>query len=265
MNEGGIFIENKWLISAFNERYRKVVEPPGFTREETETVVRHISLTEEKSFISYSNFNEDETERIIDSEIEYFSKSGKTFEWKVYDFDQPPELKSKLKNKGFMVEEPEALMILPLKSRAALTEGFVPKTNVTEIDDETGIGDLVRLENSIWKESHKQLGERLWRDKQTAPESLYIYGIYENNQLVSGSWIYFEPNTNFASLWGGSTLPEFRGRGFYSDLLRTRAIMAVDKGYSFLTVDASPMSRPILEKLGFHFLGFSFGCQSPSS
>ena len=94
---------------------------------------------------------------------------------------------------------------------------------VKEITDEQGIQDIVVLEDTIWNESQKELGERLWRDKQNNPDSLYIYGIYEDGQLVSAAWMYLETNSSFASFWGGSTLPSFRGKGYYTKLLTARA------------------------------------------
>jgi hypothetical protein len=36
---------------------------------------------------------------------------------------------------------------------------------------------------------------------------------------------------------------------------------APQRGYRFLTVDASPMSRPILEKMGFQLIALSWPCQ----
>ena len=57
--------------------------------------------------------------------------------------------------------------------------------------------------------------------------------------------------TEFASLWGGSTLEAYRGRGIYRALVARRAALARDAGSAYLQVDASDMSRPILERLGF--------------
>ena len=71
--------------------------------------------------------------------------------------------------------------------------------------------------------------------------------------------MYLETSSSFASLWGGSTLPSFRRKGYYKKLLTVRA----QKGHPFLTVDAGSMSRPILEKYGFICLAYSYGCQSP--
>jgi GNAT superfamily N-acetyltransferase len=56
--------------------------------------------------------------------------------------------------------------------------------------------------------------------------------------------------TAFATLWGGSTLPAWRGRGIYRALVSHRARLADARGFSLLQVDASDDSRPILERLG---------------
>ncbi|HEX7625934.1 MAG TPA: hypothetical protein VF379_02685 [Gaiellaceae bacterium] len=53
------------------------------------------------------------------------------------------------------------------------------------------------------------------------------------------------------SLFGGSTLPEARGRGAYRALVAARWDDAVARGTPVLVTQASPMSRPILAQLGF--------------
>jgi hypothetical protein len=53
------------------------------------------------------------------------------------------------------------------------------------------------------------------------------------------------------SLFGGSTLPEARGHGAYRALVAARWADAVARGTPVLVTQASPMSRPILARLGF--------------
>ncbi len=53
------------------------------------------------------------------------------------------------------------------------------------------------------------------------------------------------------SLFGGSTLPEARGLGAYRALVAARWEDAVARGTPALVTQASPMSRPILARLGF--------------
>ena len=52
-------------------------------------------------------------------------------------------------------------------------------------------------------------------------------------------------------LAGGATLPDARGRGAYRSLVRARWEAAVSFGTPCLVTQASSMSRPILEGLGF--------------
>jgi GNAT superfamily N-acetyltransferase len=68
---------------------------------------------------------------------------------------------------------------------------------------------------------------------------------------VSSARVDFLANRDFARLWGGSTLPAWRGKGIYRALVAYRAELAAARGYRFLPVDASSQSRPILERLGF--------------
>jgi predicted GNAT family acetyltransferase len=57
------------------------------------------------------------------------------------------------------------------------------------------------------------------------------------------------------ALAGGVTRPEARGRGAYRALVRKRWDDAVAAGTPALVTQASAMSRPILEYLGFRDLG----------
>ena len=60
-----------------------------------------------------------------------------------------------------------------------------------------------------------------------------------------------ERGTEFATLWGGATLPEWRRRGIYRATVAYRANLAARAGFRYLETDASDESRPILERLGF--------------
>ncbi|WP_315907066.1 GNAT family N-acetyltransferase [Priestia koreensis] len=250
----------KDLQTIFHEEMRVNAQAPGFRREESDHVVRHVSLTTDNSFIIASSLTEENVDTVIQAELKYFRSLNQSFEWKVYSYDQPNDLTDTLKEHGFTIGDPEALMVMPIN------EYKCPDTSITvqEITDKKGINDIIELENTVWNEPHQELGERLWHDKQVHPDSLFLYGIYDNEKLVSAAWMYIEMDSSFASLWGGSTLKEYRKQGHYSALLATRVQKARECGRSYLMVDASPMSRPILEKNGFHCLAYSYPCDSPS-
>ncbi len=253
-------MRNKELKQLFDQEMRQRVEAQGFEREESKAVVRHLSQHQEKGFVIYSSLTEDNVQQTIDQEKERFRKAKQDFEWKVYSYDTPDNLKAYLEESGFQCEEPEALMIMKLEcDQRILSEDT---SEVVEISDEKGIRDIIALEDTIWGESHVELGMRLLRDKQEEANLLSLFGIYEDNILVSSAWMYLE-GEQFTSLWGGATLPEYRGKGHYTKLLAARAKRAFEKNHPYLTVDARPMSQPILEKLGFECLGYSYACHSP--
>jgi predicted GNAT family acetyltransferase len=59
------------------------------------------------------------------------------------------------------------------------------------------------------------------------------------------------PGTRFAGIWGGSTRPEWRGRGIYRALTAERARSALRTGTRYINSDSTEFSRPILERSGF--------------
>jgi|ERR1035437_723082 GNAT superfamily N-acetyltransferase len=70
------------------------------------------------------------------------------------------------------------------------------------------------------------------------------------HQVVCAGWIRLHRGTDFASLWGGSTLPQWRRRGVYRATVAYRAQLAAARGFRYIQVDASPDSRPVLARLG---------------
>ncbi len=56
---------------------------------------------------------------------------------------------------------------------------------------------------------------------------------------MSSARLELTPGGDFAGLWGGGTVPEWRGRGLYRALVAHRARIAAERGYRHLLVDAS--------------------------
>lgn len=250
------------LLNKYHEELRVHANTTGFRREESPFVVRHVSEYKDGGFILASRLNENNARSVVQEEKKYFKALGQPFEWKLFSYDSPRNLKTILLEEGFEEEEEEALLVLSLDASPDLLhrEEVHP---LVDIVTEAGVLDVVKLMDDTWNEDHSALGQRLWRDKQERPDQLFIYGIYEGGELVSGAWMYLEENSVFASLWGGATREAHRGRGYYKDLVAKRAKKAHEKGYLFLTVDARPMSRPILEKLDFQCLAYTYAMQSP--
>ncbi len=252
----------KQLLDLFTKQQRVDIRYPGWRREATDSVIRHVSTTNEDGCVLHSKLSEETADEAIRQEIEYFQKLGQSFEWKVYDYDQPANLTDRLKAHGFEIGEAEALLVMNINATPSLLHCPIPP-EIEKISDEKGIDDIMQLEKEVWGTSHDDLAERLKRDLVQDPDSLFIYAAYVQGKAVSAAWMYLHEGTSFGSLWGGSTLPAYRKQGWYTGLLAARAQAARDKGFPLLMVEASPMSRPILEKKGFVFLAYTYPCMSP--
>ena len=249
------------LIALYDQDQRKEIEYPNMRREITPNVVRHINTSGTgEGAVIYSQLNETNADDIIREQILYFEKIGQSFEWKVYDYDRPTDLKERLAAYGFRIDEEEAIMVLDLEAAPEMLWQPV-RHNVQQIPSPEKISDVLTIEQQVWDEDFSSLGHYLEEALRNHPEQMSVYVVYVNEQPASAAWIYFPKHSQFASLWGGSTVSGFRQQGLYTALLAVRAQKAKARQVKYLTVDASPMSRPILEKFGFEMIAYSYPCK----
>lgn len=218
---GELQLNKEDLIRLFNKEQRIEIEFPGVRRETAGSVIRLVSLNGEEGLVSFSELDEETVEAAIRVQTDYFRQLGQRFEWKVYDYDKPADLKERLTAHGFDVGEAEALLVLPLNEDNPLLGLSIPSP-VRRITDEAGIDDIMLLEQVVWGESQVGIGERLKRDLREDPEHIFIYAAYDGGKAVSAAWMYLHEGTSFGSLWGGSTLPDYRQQGLYTSLIAAR-------------------------------------------
>lgn len=178
------------------------------------------------------------------------------FEWKVFDHDTPSDLKQRLRDCGFLEEEPETLMALDL---AEMPERLrqPPAVDIRRIEAPAAVAGIRAVQEAVWEDPMPGLVEELRQTLHAHPDLLSIFQAYADGEPACQGWIRYHPGRQFADLWGGSTVREQRSRGLYTAVVAARAQEAQRRGVRFLTVDASPMSRPILEKLGFRCLTYT--------
>lgn len=152
-------------------------------------------------------------------------------EWKYYSHDGP-ELRERLLAAGLEPEDEETVVV----AEAASIPPPPPDVELRLAPEE-----FVELAERVFGRSH---GSGL-------PEVSVAVVAVVDGQPVSGGRVDFEDGVEFAGLFGGITLPEYRGRGLYRATVAKRAELARERGYRWLYSDALPTSRPILERLGF--------------
>ncbi len=190
---------------------------------------------------------------LIARQRDYFAARGEAVEWKTRGHDRPADLTERLLAAGFVPEERETVLIgdcAELAAEPVLPEG-VTLRQVTEPRDLERVG---AMHGEVWGEEHHWLAEELAGRIAAEPETFAVFAAQAQTQagpkVVCAAWITLKEGTDFAGLWGGSTLEAWRGKGIYRALVARRAQLAVAHDVKYLQVDASDDSRPILQRLG---------------
>jgi GNAT superfamily N-acetyltransferase len=121
------------------------------------------------------------------------------------------------------------------------------------VDDPSGVAAMLRVHDDVFGAGsvYPSVVEAVRAALDIRPKPIEAVLAWAGDVAVSAGRVEFHEGTDFASLWGGGTLPEWRGRGVFRALVGHRARLARERGYRYLQVDALPTSRPILQRMGF--------------
>jgi GNAT superfamily N-acetyltransferase len=234
------------VLAVYDREMR--IEPPtdaGVRLERAGPVVRIVGPY---LCVIYSHLDPIRAVEEVAAETQHLRGLGQEVEWKVYGHDVPAELGSLLRSAGYVPDAPETLVVRELSD--AIEPGPVPTgLQIRRVTSESDLALAVDLSRGAFGPDKgwpgAELGPRL------SDARLAIFLAYVDGKAVASGRLEMPAGRSFASLWGGGTLPEYRGRGIYRALVARRAEVARQAGYRFLTVDARESSRPILERLGF--------------
>ncbi|MBK9713093.1 MAG: GNAT family N-acetyltransferase [Kouleothrix sp.] len=245
-------MDRQALLAAYDHELRVAIEPPGMRKEALPQLVRLVRPAPGMSSIRYSRLDPAQIDAAIQEQIAYFAPARQPFEWSVYEHDQPPDLADRLVAAGFAPDDPTAVMALDLR-HAPATLLAPTSAELRPIVERDQLGAVLDVMEQVWGGQFGWITQRMG-DHLLIPGYLSIYVAYVDERPACAGWVYFHPGSQFASLYGGSTLPQHRGRGLYTAVLARRAQEAIARGYRYLTIDAGPMSRPIVASHGFELL-----------
>ena len=246
------------VLALYDRDQRREIDFPGMRREVLPHVIRFVRPMPGMSFVLYSNLDETTADAAIAEQLGYFGRLRSDFEWKVYSHDQPADLAARLVARGFAAEEPDAIMALDVAAAPAslLTP---PTADVRRLTNPAQLADVVNVLEPVWKGDfswvHDRLGKHMMIDGYLSVFVAYVGGV-----PACAGWTYYNPG-HFAGLWGGSTLPAYRGQGLYTAVLAARVREARERGVRYLTIDAGEMSRPIVARHGFELLTMATACE----
>ncbi|MCI4348728.1 MAG: GNAT family N-acetyltransferase [Thermoplasmata archaeon] len=241
-------MDREAVLASFDAEMRK--DPPrdaGYRLERKANIIR--ALGDANHFISYACPTSAEAPDLVAEQAAEFRALGEEVEWKVYSYDRPAELPELLARAGFRPDPPETLMVREL-AEPLVAPSPVPGLEIRQIHDEQGIKDAITAGVAAFGRDDGSVRDHA--EGRLHDPTLGLFVAYLAGVPVSSGRVELPAGRSFASLWGGGTAPEHRGRGIYRTLVSVRAEFARARGYQYLTVDAqNATSRPILERLGF--------------
>ncbi len=241
------------LLTLYDQELRIDIDYPDVRKESFPRLVRFIRPVSGMNFIAYSRLDESEIDATIEAQIAYFAPMNQPFSWHVYAHDQPPHLKDRLLAHGFAPDDdPDTVMVLDLHAAPAAL--LAPVTaDVRRLTRPDQLADVVTVLTQVWGGDFAWFRPRV-EGHMVIADYLSLYVAYVDGQPACSGWTYFHPHSQFASLYGGSTVEMYRQRGLYTAVLAVRVQEAIARGTRYLTTGASPLSRPILAQNGFQVL-----------
>ncbi|GAA2629102.1 GNAT family N-acetyltransferase [Streptomyces spororaveus] len=231
-------------------------DAPPASVERAGAVVRHVAPEPGWNSVLWSDLDEGTADAEIAAQVAFFTGRGcPEFEWKLYDYDRPADLGDRLRAAGFVPEPPETLMVGLVSELAKLPVEPPEGITLRVVTDEAGVDLMMRVHTGAFGRERPRLREQVLGKLREEPETIAAVLAMAGDTPVSAARMEMQPGLAFAGLWGGGTVPEWRGRGIYRLLVAHRARLAAELGIDYLQVDASDDSRPILERLGFGVLG----------
>jgi GNAT superfamily N-acetyltransferase len=207
--------------------------------------------------VMFANLPPGREDALLDAEIAHFEKLGQPFEWKVYDFDAPADLKQRLEQRGFGCDEEEAFLVLTVADWKKPPARHDDRLRIERITDDRGLRDVVAVQGALYPDHATWVLDRYSRVLREAPDEAAMFCAYLADEPVGTGWIDFSGGS-FATLHGGAVLPAARGRGIFSALVHARLLVAQARGCVYLAVDTTRMSRPLLLKKGFQHVCYTY-------
>ncbi|WP_156160566.1 GNAT family N-acetyltransferase [Demequina soli] len=242
------------LLNAYDQQLRSAAETPSAVAVTLLGPLRLVEFAGGRGFVTYRDLGGADERRIVRlvAAARTFYESDpsiRSVEWKARGHDRAPGLHDTLIAHGFVPQEPESIMIGETQRLVAdvdVPTGVVLRTVTAEAD----VREMCAMQDRVFgdevSESYADaILERLARD-----DGMELWIAELDGKVVSAGRLEPVVGTQFAGIWGGATVEEWRGKGIYRALTAARARSALASGKTLIHSDSTEYSRPILERSG---------------
>ncbi len=213
---------------------------------------------EEFNAVGMSRIEEDQLEDTIKQVVDFYTSAGLTkIAWIVSPQSKPDTLVEKLESAGFKKEIPVLGMYRSIgeELNISITEEFEFKAKtLDEFAASFNDPEFCRMVERAYgmPEGAAGIYKMMGLIAQGMEVTFYVAYEKKENKPVGIGGLLYVPGTKIGLLGGAATLPEYRGKGIYSAMLKLRNEKAKKDGKENLIIQAKEAtSAPIAEKNGF--------------
>jgi ribosomal protein S18 acetylase RimI-like enzyme len=245
------------FLAAYDAQLRTGAETPGAMAVTVHGPLRLVTFAGGRGFVTYQDLggaDAEEIVRLVEAAISHYRADPDVtqVEWKARGHDRAPGLHQCLLDHGFVAEEPESIMIGEAE-RLAVDVPLPAGVALRQVSAEGDVRAMCAMSAQAFGDSvaeGEEMAEALLR-RLSLDDGMELWVAEADGQVVSAGRLEPVPGTDFAGIWGGSTLEEWRGQGIYRALTAARARSALRQGKRLINSDSTEYSRPILERYGF--------------
>jgi GNAT superfamily N-acetyltransferase len=247
--------EHERLRALYDSQLRTDAETYGAI-----TVKRHGSLllatlANGNGLVTYRDLegaSEGTIRRIVSVVLAYYEDSTVTnsVEWKTRRHDEAPGLREALLNNGFVPDEEESIMIGQAKA-LAVDVPLPGGVTLRQVTAENDVRAMSAMQDEVFGRSSSSETAKALLRRLSRGEVMELWVAEAEGRIVTGGRLEPIPGSDFAGIWGGATLKEWRGLGIYRALTAARARSALRIGKTLIHSDSTTYSRRILERFGF--------------
>lgn len=241
-------------LHAYDTQLRTDAETPSALSVTRLGPLRLATFAGGRGFITYQDLagaDERAIAELVASASQHFRDDARisTVEWKTRGHDRAPGLHAALLANGFEPDEPESIMIGPLQGLC--TDAPVPAgVTLRRITAESDVRAMSAMVDEAFGETVDTRTPDVLLARLAGRDGMELWVAETDGRMVSAGRLEPVPGTDFVGIWGGATLPRFRGLGIYRAVTDARARSALALGKKLVHSDSTEHSRPILERSG---------------
>jgi GNAT superfamily N-acetyltransferase len=242
------------LLRLYDDQLRTEAETAGAVSVARQGPLRLATFDGGRGFITYPQLRDATAEaidRLVPEALDHYRADPAIVrvEWKTRSHDHAPGLHEALVRNGFVPDDPESIMIGEISSLAAAVP-LPAGVTLRRVTGEHDVRAMCAMSDEAFgdpaaREMADALLHRLGRET-----GMELWVAEADGQMVGAGRLEPVTNSDFAGLWGGAVLKQWRGRGIYRALTAARARAAMAAGKTLVHSDSTEYSRPILERSG---------------